>query len=186
MRGCVLTALVVMTLASSGAARAGERLLVPQMDGWRQLFSHAGSTAEVTEMIPAAETPAGWTRRLTIQAFRALDLPVSEVLETVVQRSSEICEVLEADTMRLGYADGIEVGMRAVACGRYRGGDKGEYVLYYALRGTEAFYLVSRAWRGPAFRPGTIPVSQPEQDEWKRFLRAARLCDPASAKRPCR
>lgn len=184
MRGLAVVAIGMLLV--SVPARAGERLLVPQLEGWQQLFSHAGPATEVTEMIPAAETPAGWTRRLTIQAFRGLDLDVAVFLDTVVRRSNEICETLATDTMRLGQAEGVEAGMQALACGRYRGGDKGEYVLYYALKGREAFYVVSRAWRGPAFPVGTIPVSQQELDDWKRFLRSTRLCDPLHPKRPCR
>lgn len=170
----VLLLLSALWLISASGALAGERLLVPQLDGWRPVVGHAGPAGEVTEMIPEHESPDSWTRRMTVQAFRGVDLPVAEFLDKAAKGMAEPCVHPVIEPPRLGRLESAEAGSRLVACGRNADGS-GEVSMFYAIGGREAFYVVSRSWRGPAFDSAPHPVPDAEMAEWISFMRSVRL-----------
>lgn len=184
MHRSAVVALLVSCLATP--ATAGERLLVPQLPGWQPLASFAAPDTEVTELIPAGESPEGWSRRLVVQAFRGATVSVPAFLDMVAANSAALCEQPAAEPARLGRLGPLEAGSRFVACGRSRAEDRGEYALYYAIRGRDAFYVVIRAWRGAPFATATRPVPQQEIADWVAFMRAVTVCDSRDPARPCR
>lgn len=170
----VILLLSALGLVPLSGALAGERLLVPQLDNWRPVVGHAGPAGEVTEMIPQHESPEAWTRRMTVQAFRGINLPVAEFLDKAAEGVADSCDFPMIEPSRLGRLEGAEAGSRLVACGRNSGGS-GEVSLFYAIGGREAFYVISRSWRGAAFDSAPHPVPHSEMDEWIGFMRAVRL-----------
>lgn len=176
---------LVISLLSSLPAGAVERLLVPQLAGWKVVVLHSDPGAELTEQIPEFEMPETWTRRISVEAFRGAGNSVASFLEMVGRRSTEICDTSSADTPRLGRLGSAEAGSRSVACGRYRGDGKGTYTLYYAIRGRDAFYVVSRSWRGDPFAMDRVPVGAQELADWIAYMRAITLCDTADPARAC-
>lgn len=185
MRRIVLLSLSLLA-ALAQPARAVERLLVPQLAGWKVIVGHADPGAEISELIPELENPDNWTRRISVEAFRiGAQRTVAGLLDTVAKRSAEICDDALADVPRMGKLERYEAGSRFVACGRFRGDGHGTYTLYYAIRGRDALYVVSRSWRGTPFAAGTIPVDERELADWIGFMRAISLCDPADPARAC-
>lgn len=184
-RGMRRLAVLLLAYVLAMPALAGERLLVPQLPGWVPLASFAGSDTEVSELIPGGETPDTWTRRLVVQAFRGSDLTVPAFLDLLASKSAALCEQPAAEPMRLGRLGGMEAGSRFMACGRTKAEGRGEYVLHYAIRGRDAFYVVIRAWRGAPFAAGTKPVADREMAEWVAFMRSITLCDSREPTRPC-
>jgi hypothetical protein len=176
---------LVLSLLSSLPAGAVERLLVPQMAGWRAVVIHSDPGGEISELIPESETPETWTRRISVEAFRGAAATVSSFLDMVGRRSAEICDESGADAPRIGRLETAEAGSRTIACGRYKGDGRGTYTLYYAIRGRDAFYVVSRSWRGEPFPVGRVPVGQQELADWIAYMRAITLCDTADPARPC-
>lgn len=181
-----VSALAILAMAVAlRPALAGERLLVPELPGWKTVFQHADAATEGSDFIPGHETVQSWSRRLSVQAFRDVTVTVPGFLDMVARRTGELCDGVAAAPSRSGVVDGIEVGMRSVSCARFRGGEQGEHVIYYALRGRDALYVVHRAWRGPAFPPGRPPLSAEELEDWTAYLRSVRLCDSSDPRRPC-
>lgn len=178
MRRVVILLLALMS-ATAPAAVAGERLLVPQLDGWQPVVGHAGPTGEVTELIPDGETAETWTRRITVQAFRGAPVTVAGFLDNAAAGMAAACLHPVAAPPHLGRLDGAEAGSRLVTCGRTRTEPPaqgwGEVSLFYAVGGRQAFYVVSRSWRGPAFDAAPHPVAEAEMAEWITFMRAIRL-----------
>lgn len=170
-----LVLISALFFATSTGAIAGERLLVPQLDGWRQVVGHAGPTGEVTELIPDRETAETWTRRITVQAFRGAPVGVAEFLDNAAAGIAKDCLHPMAEPPRLGRLDGAEAGSRLVTCGRTRTEPKGAVSLFYAISGQAAFYVVSRMWRGAAFDTAPHPVPDAEMAEWIAFMRAIRF-----------
>lgn len=176
---------VLLLLLSGLPAGAAERLLVPHLPGWKVVVVHSDPGAEFSELIPESETTEAWTRRISVEAFRGAGNSVASFLDMVGRRSTEICDGASADAPRLGRLGTAEAGSRSVACGRYKGDGKGTYTLYYAIRGRDAFYVVSRSWRGEAFAVDRVPVGQQELADWIAYMRAITLCDTADPARPC-
>lgn len=184
MKSLRLLALVLMLLPGLPAG-AVERLLVPQLPGWKSVVVHSDAGGEITEQIPEGETPETWTRRISVEAFRGISHSVPAFLEMVGKRSAEICDSSSADTPRLGKLGTAEAGSRSVACGRFKADGRGTYTLYYAIRGRDAFYVISRSWRGEPYAVDRVPVAQQELSDWIAYLRAVSLCDTNDPARAC-
>ncbi|MBC7951503.1 MAG: hypothetical protein H7Z12_06720 [Rhodospirillaceae bacterium] len=184
MRGFWVVA--VMMGLSCGGAVAAERLQVPELPGWKMVANVTDRAGETTEMIPQSETSEHWTRRVTVQAFRAVSMSAAAFLEQVVQKTSEVCDGTTAGPSSLGKVSGAEAGTRTVACGRYKGDGKGSFTLHYVIRGREALYVVSRVWRGEPFNTTTMPIAYSELAEWTDYVNAIELCDTSDPNRVCR
>jgi len=179
-------AAIAFLVAVASPARAGERLLIPEMPGWKVIDTHNDSVADVTELIPAAETAETWTRRFTVQAFRGSPMSASAFLDGLVARTDEVCDGIKAEPVRPIVVPGAEAARRAIGCGRYKGDGKGSYTLFTAVRGARALYVLSRAWRGEPYRvAGPLPVPAGELAEWAATADAVRLCDADDPARPC-
>ncbi|HLO78495.1 MAG TPA: hypothetical protein VK196_18725 [Magnetospirillum sp.] len=184
MRGLGLAVLVFLGLTA--AAQASERLQVPQVSGWKVVANVADRTGESTELIPQQERADNWTRRITVQAFRGVPMTVPAFLEQVVQRTAEVCDGATAGPASLGKVGGAEAGTRSVACGRYKGDGRGTFTLHYVIRGREAFYVVTRIWRGEPFDPAVTPITAAELRDWTDYVNGIELCDSADPARSCR
>lgn len=176
----------MMMAGAMAPAVAAERLQVPQLAGWKVIANVADRAGEVTELIPEAELADTWSRRVTIQAFRGVAMTVRAFLDQVVEKTVAVCDAAAAGQPSLGTVAGAEAGSRTVACGRYKGDGKGSYTLYYVIRGSEAFYVVSRSWRGQPFPAGSTPVPPDELTGWAAYVDALDLCDTKDPRRPCR
>lgn len=185
MRRLGLAVMMAATMLAHAAA-ASERLQVPQLPGWKVAASVTDRSGEATDLIPPNETADTWTRRVTVQAFRGIPLTVPAFLEQVVQKTAEVCDGATAGPPSLGKVSGVEAGTRSVACGRYKGDGRGTFALHYVIRGQEAFYVVTRLWRGEPFDPATTPISAVELQEWTDYVGAIDLCDSRDPNRPCR
>ena len=167
------------------SAQAGERLLVPELSGWKTLNSAFDRSAEISELIPGLEDSETWTRRLSVHAFRGSPMSAAEFLSGIEPRSDEVCDSILAEPVRPERLGEAPAGRRVVSCGRYKGDGKGSYTLYFAIRGREALYVVARSWRGGPFRPGQAPVAPTELADWNAHLDGVRLCDTGDPARPC-
>lgn len=179
-------ALIAVLLAFAMPVRAAEQIRVPQLAGWKVVSNVADRAGEATELIPELETADSWTRRVTIQAFRGVAMTATSFLDQVVEKTAAVCDGAAAGQASLGTVAGVEAGSRTVACGRYKGDGKGSYTLYYVIRGREAFYVVSRTWRGAPFPAGTTPVAAAELADWAAYVNALDLCDSKNPERACR
>jgi hypothetical protein len=167
----------MVAVMAAGNAWAAERLQVPESPGWKIVASVSDRAGEANELIPEAETEQNWTRRISIQAFRNVGLTVPEFLDQVARKVAEVCDGATAGPPSLGKVSGAEAGTRTVACGRYKGDGRGTFALYYAIRGKDALYVVTRMWRGEPFNPAQVPISQAELAEWTDYVNALDLCD---------
>ncbi|MBI2239233.1 MAG: hypothetical protein HYU59_00360 [Magnetospirillum gryphiswaldense] len=172
-------------LMSQGAF-AAERLQVPQLPDWKVLSSVTDKAGQATELIPADESAESWTRRITVQAFRGVPLTVKDFLDQAVEKTAPVCDAASAGPASLGVVAGREAGSRTIACGKYKGDGRGTYVMHFAIRGAEAFYVVSRMWRGAPFAVGQVPVPGDELMQWRAFADSIDLCDTSDPRRPCR
>ncbi len=174
-------------LSVPGPAWAGERVLVPQMNGWKQIDHTAGPGVEASSLIPEGETAENWSRRLTVQAFRGSTMSAPAFLDALTERVGEVCDSIAADPVVPGPpGTPYDTARRIVSCGRYMGDGKGLFTYYYALKGRDGLYVLSRSWRGDPFDPRTVrPVPQSEIDRWSATFDAVRLCDTTDSTRPC-
>ncbi|MCR6629780.1 MAG: hypothetical protein NVV74_06850 [Magnetospirillum sp.] len=185
MRGLALAAMAVF-LGLAAPALAAERLQVPELPGWRVVSSVTDRAGESTELIPPGETADAWTRRVTVQAFRGVPMTVQDFLDKVVGNTAQVCDGVTAGPPGLGKVGGQDAGTRTIACGRYKGDGKGAFTLHYVIRGREAFYVVTRMWRGEPFNPAATPISAAELQDWTDYVGAIDLCDMRDPARPCR
>jgi len=180
-----LTMAALMAMPSA-AAMAAEKLLVPKLPGWTVVSSVSDANGESSEMVPDREVKGRWSRRMAVQAFRSSPLEVKDFLEQVVQQTQPVCESTSAGPISMGKVGNAPAGSRAVTCGRYKGDGLGTYALYFAIRGHNALYVVSRLWRGDPFQPSSqAPIPAEEVQDWTNHFNSIDLCGYDSSN-PCR
>lgn len=182
----VLAAVLAACSAIAQPVAAAERLQVPQLPDWKVVSTVTDKTGQSTELIPASETPETWTRRISVQAFRGITLSVPAFLDQAAEKIAPVCDAAAAGPSSLGMVGGREAGSRTIACGKYKGDGRGTYVLHFAIKGAEAFYVVTRTWRGAPFAVGQVPVPGEELLAWRAYADAIDLCDTTDPRRPCR
>ncbi|MBI5163773.1 MAG: hypothetical protein HY985_07705 [Magnetospirillum sp.] len=176
MRRVPLALLVLLAAAPAGAA---ERLLVPQFTGWTVVANVVEPGAELTDLVPSGESAAVWNRRTTVQAFRGSTLTATSVLDLVAMRDNEICDGVGAEPIRPAQVGGaVEAASRLIACARIKADGLPQVSVIHAVRGRDALYVLTRAWRSAAVPPGELA-------EWHGVLTMAALCDTRDSKRPC-
>lgn len=176
---------ILFAMVSAHGAQAGERILVPGLAGWVTVSQIVDASGESSELVAPGETADTWTRRASVQAFRQTAMTVPEFLEQIVGKTGDVCDSATAGPVTLGRVAGAEAGSRLVACGRYKGDGRGSVTLFYVIRGREAFYVVSRLWRGEPFPSGTNPVPVDELADWQRFVASVTLCDDKKPGQSC-
>lgn len=181
VKGFAFCLALAASLLPSLTVQAAERLQVPQIPGWVVVSSVHDANGESTELIPEGQTRDGWTRRIAVQAFRAVTLGATDFLDQVVQQTAPVCDAAAAGPASPGRVNGAPAGSRAVACSRYKGDGMGTYTLYFVVRGRSALYVVSRIWRGPAFDPAQSPVDAAEMQDWIAYMNSIDLCGYDSA-----
>ncbi len=187
MRHAAFFALFAVLLAAAPPVRAAERLLVPELPGWKVADTHNDAIADVTELVPGTETADVWTRRLTIQAYRTTAMTATQFLDGLVPRTREVCDGFAAGPVvaaPVAGADGAGA-RRTISCGTYRGDGRGSFTLFFAIRGRAALYVLARVWRGAPFQPAVPPVSASELADWNVTFDGVRLCDSNDPARPC-
>jgi hypothetical protein len=185
MRKATRVALALVLGLSPWAADAAERIEVPELPGWKVVANVRDRAGESTDLIPSGESNDTWSRRVTIQAFRGSPMTVPEFLDQVLTRTAQVCDGAAAGPPSLGKVSGVQAGTRTIACGRYKGDGRGTFALHYVIRGREAFYAVTRLWRGVPFDPSVTPLSAAELREWTDYVGAIELCDTTGFGRAC-
>ena len=107
-------------------------------------------------------------------------------LDQLVEFYAQACAPIGAGATDVGDVAGYPFASKVLLCGRNRQTGQGSVMLFKVIRGREALYAVTRAWRGAAFDLESAPISRGELADWAYYLAGARLCDLASAEAPCR
>ena len=176
------------TPEAAPSQRAGTEMLVltPPKD-WRLAFRERRDDMFVVQYTPPETMGDDWRDMVQAQVFLGVTgLAPEAYLDQLLEFYARACAPIGAGATDVGDVAGYPFASKVLLCGRNRETGRGSVILFKVIRGREALYAVTRAWRGAAFDLDRAPISQGELADWAYYLAGARLCDLASAETPCR
>ena len=180
---------LLLPVAAARAVDPGEHLYVDlagKLPGWTVTPVPRANNIELSLIVPPGQTVKEWTDQVAVEIFYGQ--PHGTAQDLLAQRFAEIgkaCEDTAMGPISPVIENGYDTALRAVACTKIKGRDQGEVTLYKAWVGKERMYLVARAWRGPAFDKGHVPVKPEVTLQWLSFIQSVVLCDTRDPRRPC-
>lgn len=169
----------VLFVAAPAAALAfeGENLLVSLPDGYKVDFQKRQGNAQITEMVPKAETVQSWTEMLTVQVFHGLKSTPEQFRNRIAALWRRSCPGAESAPIMSAVESGYPVTMWLSACPLNKDTGKPEMTFMKAIAGKDSFYVVQKAFK---FTP-----SKEQTASWTQFLKKVAVCDTRAAERAC-
>jgi len=199
--GWLVLALAV-TSACSGAAPAaedgapppavatprGEQLLAQPPAGWQQIGATNLPTLKRAEFVPADETADEWVHRITFEAMVEAPLPDPiAFVNLLAEGRQRECGTFERLPTFSGEENGYPTAVDLLVCHRDRKTQQSEVMLMKTIRGSDAFYIITRGLRGQPIPDGEEPdIDDVEVGAWALYLKSVRVCDDGRDGHPCR
>jgi hypothetical protein len=147
-------ALAAATLAAQAAA-AAERLVtepVPASRPWVQITDQANEKAWIREQVPAGQTGDEHDDILVAQGFLNLQAKAtpSLLLQRIVAGAQHDCTAVSVNGPTERVEDGHATAYIQIYCAQENGKTYGVAMLFKAIAGQEALYVVLREVRTPA------------------------------------
>lgn len=168
--------LLLCTAPAFSAGLEDENLLQTLPDGYQIGFQDRKAGAQITEMVPKAETVENWTEMLTTQVFFGLKVAPRQFKASMDEALQASCPGAESGEGVQDQENGYPILVWLQACPLNPATGKPEYTLHKAIQGNDSFYIVQKAFK---YAP-----SEQEVTRWLKYLRGVNVCDtrlPASA-----
>ncbi len=153
------------------SAWAGEKVLIPELPGWKVVVNLSDPAGDMLELAPEKEDAGKGMRRAGVVAVRRPGMTTETFIQTLKHKMGDLCESLAVGPVH--SRDNLG-GVFTVACGRYKSTEIGTFSVYRTFQGGESFTVVDRTWKGPAFALHQLPVEAEEIEAWTTFVGAAR------------
>jgi len=168
---------LVAGLSSAAFADTGENLLIALPDGYRIDFQQKQGKAQITEMVPKAESVKNWTEMLTVQVFYGLKSTPAQFRDRINDLWRTSCPGAQSAPLASAVENGYPVTMWLAFCPLNKETGKPELTFMKALQGKDSFYVVQKAFK---FAP-----SKEQTATWTQYLRQVSVCDTRLPDRAC-
>jgi hypothetical protein len=160
MRSILAMVAAGAVLASAASAAAEELVLrpYPGPPAWKLVTNKVAGLQFLREMIPANQQLASYRDILTAQSFpqnRGVDPSV--YVRNVFASAGQACDGLRVNGPTPSREGGRPVAYGQIYCGRQKGQATGAIMLFKAISGADALYVVQREFRvPPSATPGMM------------------------------
>ncbi len=139
---------------------AGEYYIAALPAGWTQRGPGAGPGVRHGDWLPAGQTLARWSDRITLQAVPELAGKAPRTfLDQITNLRGEVCDGVFATEVETAVLNGFPTGFRIIACPRDTRTDRGMIAVLRVVAGARALYVSQRVFQVAPFAPGRLPVS---------------------------
>ncbi|MDX2143749.1 MAG: hypothetical protein SFV19_10370 [Rhodospirillaceae bacterium] len=189
--GCALALLNGPSLAQSQLhptqkPLSGERLVMPLFPaGWTEAATNRGNI-EVLDYVPESEGLVTWRNKITLEVYHELNtLPLDALQRRAQGQNRDACEGSVEGAFQSGLNNGFPSAFWVLGCKRNRDTGMGETRYSKAIQGNQRLYILTRAWRTPAYGDEGPEIPQRELEDAVAFLTASIVCADGDAKHPC-
>lgn len=172
-----------------GAVDTGsEKLYYLVPEGTKIGFRDHKPEMDIVEYVPEDQSVEQWTDMITVMVFpRPSGFTLDAFFQNMSEGFVEGCEVeaLVRDPKR--FPDGTyPAGTQAAFCGKTIRFGQGEALIYKAILGAKALYVVQRAWRfPPSDQSRYLPITEDMLVSAIERLETVHLCDSEIASERC-
>ena len=168
-------------------ANWSERVVVVPPRGW--MIGNAGqsSDVELEEFVPAGQTIADWSQKLTVVVFRVNHRPdVDQLARSFVSAAAARCRsTLGVDQTRDFVENSHPVAVQYVTCGQLAGSDAGQAVFSKFIAADLGYATAQWSWRYPPVPAGANPVREADMAAALRVVASVTFCDKLTAIEGC-
>lgn len=170
---------IALLLAPPAPAFAyeSENLLVSLPDGYKIDFQKKQGNAQITEMVPKAESVKGWTEMVTVQVFNGLKATPEQFRDRITALWSKSCPGAVSAPITSAVENGYPMTMWLSSCPLNTGTGKPEFTFMKAIAGKDSFYVVQKAFKATPSKEQTAT--------WTLYLKKVGVCDTRVAERAC-
>lgn len=165
---------------------SGERLSMPLFPaGWKEVSTNRGNI-EVLDYVPANETITAWRNRITLEVYHELNtLPLDALYRRTQGQNRAACEGTIEGQFQSGVNNGFPSAFWILGCKKNRDNGMGETRYTKAIQGGSRVYILTRAWRTPAFGEQGPDIPKREIEDAMALLTTTIACVDGAAKNPC-
>jgi hypothetical protein len=165
---------------------AGEYYIAALPVGWIQRGPTTGPGVRHGDWLPAGQTLARWTDRITLQAVPELAGKAPRTfLDQITNLRGEVCDGVFATEVETAVLNGFPTGFRIIACPRDTRTDTGVIVVLRVVAGAQAMYVSQRVFQVSPFAPGRLPVSGAALETARVAIEYGVPCWRGDPARPC-
>ncbi|MBL8629920.1 MAG: hypothetical protein JNM81_09850 [Rhodospirillaceae bacterium] len=198
-----IAGLVFMGLAGSGLAQApapslsaptvppqkplsAERLAMPLFPaGWKEVVTDRGNI-DVIEYVPNGENITAWRNKITLEVYHEMNtLPLDAMQRRAQGQNRDACEGAVEGRFQSGMNNGYPSAFWVLGCKRNRDSGMGETRYTKAIQGSQRMYILTRAWRTPAFGDNGPEIPQRALEDAVAFLTTTVACSDDDSKHAC-
>lgn len=195
VRRCAFAAFVATFAATSAVGQmsipqqkplSNERLSMPLFPaGWKEVATNRGNI-EVLDYVPATETVTAWRNRITLEVYHELNtLPLDALYRRTQGQNRAACLGTIEGKFQSGVNNGYPSAFWILGCKKNRDSGMGETRYTKAIQGDNRVYILTRAWRTPAYGEQGPDIPKREIQDAMALLTTTTACVDGAAKRPC-
>lgn len=178
MRYAVAVIAMLMLATPSQAQLVNENLLAGLPQGFKIDFQGRKNNAQMTEMVPSAQSVGNWTEMVTVQIFYGMKSTPEQFKDRITSGWMGVCKDGRFHPVGSGGLDnGYPALTWVLSCPYNPTTGKPEITWFKAVQGNDSFYLVQKAFK---FMP-----SQEQATGALRYLTDVKVCDSRLADRQC-
>lgn len=172
-----------------GAVDTGsESLHYTPPEGFELGFEDQKPNLSIRELVPGGQTVEDWADMVTILIIpRPANLTIEAFFSSMSSGFADGCEIEAAIRRPELFLDGpYRAGAQTAMCGRTTRFGRAEGLVYKAILGETALYVVQRAWRFPPQEDSrTLPVTEEMLVAAGENLLTMQVCDSTVSPEPC-
>jgi hypothetical protein len=165
---------------------SNERLSMPLFPaGWKDVTTNRGNI-EVLDYVPANETVTAWRNKITLEVYHDMTtLPLDALYRRMQGQNRDACQGTVEGKFQSGLNNGYASAFWTLGCKRNRETGVGETRYSKAIQGDARVYILTRAWRTPAYGDEGPNVPRRELEDAMAFLTTAVACVDGDTTHPC-
>lgn len=173
-----LTLALLITNVPAYAQLKDENLLISPPPGFKVGFESDKNKVIMQEWVPQGQTVDEWTDMVTVQIFLGgKDLDDKQFADFMTKQWSSACQGGTGTPAASSLDNGYASSSFTLSCPLNTATGKPEYTLVKAIKGTDSFYAVQKAFR---FTPSQEQIAQ-----WSQYLNNVHVCDTRGDTHPC-
>ncbi len=174
---------------SGGAVDTGSEVLhYSPPDGLELGFEDHKANLDVLEFVRADETVEDWTDNVTVLTIaRPANLTIEVFFSSMSSGIADGCAIEAAIRRPEFFVDGpYQAGVQSALCGRTKRHGRAQAMLFKAILGDKAAYVVQRAWNfPPQAQSSDVPITGEMLTEAAKNLNTMQVCDSTMSQDPC-
>ncbi len=153
--------------------------------GWQEVVTDRGNI-DIIEYVPKGETITAWHNKITLEVYHEMNtLPLDAMQRRALGQNRDTCDGSVEGRFQSGLNNGYPSAFWILGCKKHRDTGMGETRYTKAIQGDQRMYILTRAWRTPAYGDKGPEIPQRVLEDAIAFLTTTVACTDGDKQHPC-